>query len=46
MKEQANFRLTLIARTLLAKIAKQLGVSATAALEVIIREAAKLRGIK
>jgi len=46
MKKQSNYRLTLIARKLLAKIAKSMGVSTAAALEVLIREAAKRQGVK
>jgi hypothetical protein len=46
MKTQSNFRLTDVARTLLEKIARSLGLTSSAALEVIIREAAKKREIK
>jgi hypothetical protein len=46
MRSQANFRLTDIAKRLLAKIARSMGITSTAALEVIIREAAKRRSIK
>jgi antitoxin component of RelBE/YafQ-DinJ toxin-antitoxin module len=46
MKEQSNFRLTDDAKSLLKKIARSLGLTSTAALEVIIREAAKKREIK
>jgi hypothetical protein len=41
-----SFRLSKVARQLLAKIAKASGISLTAALEIILREAAKKRGLK
>lgn len=44
-KSQSAFRLTDTGRELLENIAEEMGVSLTAALEVIIREAAKRRGI-
>ncbi len=45
MTDSTSFRLSEIARKLLAKIAKESGISLTAALEIAIREAAKKRGI-
>lgn len=42
----ATFRLTEEARRLLAELARQQGVDKTAALETIIREIAKQKGIK
>lgn len=41
MRRQSNFRLSLVGKALLAAIAKSLGLTSSAALEVIIREAAK-----
>jgi hypothetical protein len=46
MKTPTTFRLTDVAKTLLEKIARSLGLTSTAALEMIIREAAKKREIK
>ena len=45
-KQQTAFRLSEHARGLLLAIAESLGISATAAIEIIIREAAKKRGIR
>jgi antitoxin component of RelBE/YafQ-DinJ toxin-antitoxin module len=45
-KTQSNFRLTDIARALLEKIARSLGLTPSGTLEVLIREAAKTKGIK
>jgi len=44
-KQQTAFRLSEHARELLFAIADSLGISATATVEIIIREAAKKRGI-
>lgn len=41
-----SFRLSALARKLLGKIAKESGISLTAALEIAIREAAKRRGLR
>lgn len=46
MRIPTTFRMTDVAKSLLAKIARSLGLTSSAALEVIIREAAKTRGIK
>jgi hypothetical protein len=46
MKREAHFRLTEQARTLLALLATADGISQNAVLELLIREAAKKRGIR
>lgn len=46
MKTPTQFRLSADARHLLERMAKMSGVDKTAMLEIIIREAAKKRGIK
>jgi hypothetical protein len=45
-KQPTSFRLTDTARALLQSIAEESGVSVTAALEMLIRDAAKRKGIK
>ena len=45
MPDATSFRLSVIARELLEKMALDSGISLTAALEIAIREAAKKRGI-
>ena len=46
MKVPMSFRLTETAKVLLRRVAGRLGVSQTAALEVVIREAAESRDIE
>jgi antitoxin component of RelBE/YafQ-DinJ toxin-antitoxin module len=46
MKIPSTFRLSEEAKKLLAEIGALMGLTSTAVLEVIIREAAKHRGIK
>jgi hypothetical protein len=46
MKREAHFRLTEQARTLLALLATADGISQNAVLELLIREAAKKRGLR
>ncbi len=46
MSNPTSFRLSDKAQKLLVRVAKESGISLTAALEIIIREAAKKRGIR
>src|SRR5215469_7586475 len=46
MKREAHFRLTEPARALLAQLAQADGISQNAVLELLIREAARKRGIR
>jgi predicted DNA-binding protein len=46
MKQATGFRLTPEARALLDTMSKATGISHTAMLEILIREAAKKRGIR
>ena len=46
MKREAHFYLTEQARSILAQLARQDGISQNAVLEVLLREAAKKRGIR
>jgi hypothetical protein len=46
MKRETHFRLTEQARTLLAHLAEAGGISQNAVMELLIREAARKRGIR
>jgi|GraSoiStandDraft_5_1057265.scaffolds.fasta_scaffold213975_2 hypothetical protein len=46
MKKPTNFRLSVEARTLLGQMATEHGITATAMLEMLIREAAKIRHLE
>jgi len=46
MKRETHFRLTETARALLARLAEADGISQNAVMELLIREAARKRGIR